>query len=192
MINLHSAGRSAKAVLAIALVAALSARAHATVLIAADLGELSRDAIAIARGHVVALTPQWTDGRRSIETLVTLEVEEYLKGALGSTVQFRVPGGDFGRLRSITVGAPEFQLDERVIIFLGARGPSVPYVLGLNQGVFRIVASADGADWRVMPPAALPSVDPGNHRIVRGDASRGPLSLADFEQHVRSLAGVGR
>ena len=44
-----------------------------------------------------------------------------------------------GRYRSIFVGAPEFAVDQRVVVFLGARGPSVPYVLGLSQGVYRIV-----------------------------------------------------
>jgi hypothetical protein len=104
--------------------AAVSARA--TVVVGADLGELARDARAIARGRVVAVDAQWTADRRTIETLVTLEVESYLKGALGGTVQFLVPGGSLGRFRSIVVGAPEFSVDERVVVFLGAQGPSIP------------------------------------------------------------------
>ena len=66
--------------------------ARATVLIPADLGELSRDALAIARGRVVALDAQWTEDRGTIETIVTLEVESYLKGSLGSTLRFREIG----------------------------------------------------------------------------------------------------
>jgi hypothetical protein len=88
----------------------------------ADLGELSRDAWAIARGRVVAVDAQWTDGRRTIETIVTLEPDAYLKGQPGSTVQFRVPGGSLGRFRNIVVGAPRFAVGQRVIVFLGARG----------------------------------------------------------------------
>jgi len=34
---------------------------------------------------------------RSIDTLVTLDVAEYLKGSWGSPLQFRVPGGELGR-----------------------------------------------------------------------------------------------
>ena len=79
-------------------------RAQATVVVPADLGELSRDALAIARGRVVALDARWTDDRRRVETLVTLEAESYLKGALGPVVQFRVPGGRLGRYRSIRRG----------------------------------------------------------------------------------------
>src|SRR5260221_4264688 len=92
--------------------------AGATVLIGPDLGELTRDAVAIARGRVAAVDTQWTADRRTIETIVTLDVETYLKGALGPVVQFRVPGGDRGRFRSIVVGAPAFQIDDDVVVFL--------------------------------------------------------------------------
>jgi len=171
---------------------ALASPAHATVLIGADLGELAHDAVAIARGRVAAVDAQWTPDRRTIETLVTLEVDAYLKGALGSTVQFLVPGGSLGRYRSIVVGAPQFAVDERVVVFLGARGPSVPYVVGFSQGVFRVVRSGDGSTWLVTPPAPMPAATAGPVAIVRGDPQRRPLPLNDFEQRVRALAGAAR
>src|SRR5947207_6601517 len=80
--------------------------ASATTIIPADLGELSRDARAIVRGRVAAVDPQWTEDHGTIETMVTLDVESYLKGDLGPTLRFRVPGGELGRFRSIVVGAP--------------------------------------------------------------------------------------
>jgi len=107
---------------------ALAMPARATVIVPADLGELSRDARTIVRGRVASLDAQWTADRGTIETIVTLEVESYLKGSLGPTLSFRVPGGDLGRFRSIVVGAPEFTLDEHVVVFLGTQGPSVPFV----------------------------------------------------------------
>jgi hypothetical protein len=162
--------------------------ARATVLIGADLGELARDARAIARGRVVAVDAQWTADRRTIETLVTLDVETYLKGQLGATLQFRVPGGLFGRFRSIVVGAPQFEVDDRVVVFLGARGPGVPFVLGLGQGVFRLARSTDRSTWLVTPPALLRPAS-GAVRIVRGDPARRPEPLPDFERRVRALVG---
>src|ERR1019366_1497680 len=128
-----------RALLLLCVSLALAVPARATVLIPADLGELSRDALAIARGRVAAVDTQWTEDHGTIETIVTLEVERYLKGSLGSTLRFRVPGGELGRFRSIVVGAPEFAVDQRVVVFLGARGPSIPHILGFSQGVFRLV-----------------------------------------------------
>ena len=128
----------------------VSSVAGATVFVPVELSELSRDAVAIARGRVVAVDAQWTDGRRGIETIVSLETETYLKGSLGDVVQFRVPGGSLGRFRNIVVGAPQFTVGQQVIVFLGSRGPTVPYVLGMSQGVFRLVQSQ--GDWMVTPP----------------------------------------
>jgi hypothetical protein len=177
--------------LCVAFALAIATPVRATVLIGADVGELARDAIAIVRGHVIAVDPQWTDDHRAIETMVTLEVDGYLKGDLGATVQFRVPGGDVGRYRSIVMGAPQFDVDQRVILFLGARGPSVPYVLGLSQGVFRIVGD-DASGLIVTPPPILPSASSAPVRIVRGDPSRRPLPLAEFESRVRALVREGK
>ena len=164
----------------------LAADARGTVVIPADLGELSRDAMAIARGRVAALDTQWTEDRGTIETIVTLEVESYLKGALGATLRFKVPGGELGRFRSVVVGAPEFEVDQRVVVFLGARGPSVPYVLGFNQGVYRV--SHTGGGWMVTSPVMMPAAG-GSLRLVRGDPARRAQPLGDFEQAVRTLAG---
>jgi hypothetical protein len=172
--------------LIVMLLCATSSVARATVYMPADLGELSRDAWAIARGRIVAVDAQWTDGRRTIETIVTLEPDAYLKGQSGSTVQFRVPGGVLGRFRNIVVGAPRFAVGQRVIVFLGARGPTVPYVLGLSQGVFRLTQSTAG-EWMVSPSAILPTMQ---GPIVRGSLALGPSPLADFERQVRALAGV--
>src|SRR3954451_19979597 len=88
--------------------ATLPALVHATIVVPADLGELARDARAIVVGRVAAVDGRWTDDRRTIETIVTLDVDTYLKGSFGSTLQFRVPGGVLGRYRNIVVGAPEF------------------------------------------------------------------------------------
>lgn len=180
----------ARASLLVFALAGLSRPAGATVIIPADLGELARDAQAIVRGRVASVEARWTDDRRAIESIVTLEVESTLKGSFGPDVQFRVPGGQIGRFRSLVVGAPEFTVDQRVVVFLGARGPSVPYVLGMSQGVFRVVA-ADSGGWLVTPPARLPSVA-GTVPIARGDPNRRPLPIGEFEQRVRALAGGAR
>ena len=159
---------------------------HATVLVPADIGELARDAIAIARGRVIAADARWTEDRRTIETLVTLDVEAYLKGDLGGTVQFLVPGGRLGRYRSIFVGAPQFAPDDRVVVFLGAHGPTIPFLVGFSQGVYRIVRAPDNATV-ITPPPVWPGAV-----TVRGDRARTTPSLADFEQRVRALAGGAR
>ena len=170
------------------LICLLVGTVRATVLVPADLAELAHDAQVIARGEVVAIDARWSDGRRAIETIVTLEAESYLKGEMGRMVQFRVPGGTMGRYRNIVMGAPQFSVGQRVVVFLGANGPRVPFILGLSQGVYRLGVAASG-DVLVSPPPVMPGV---TGPIVRGAATRQPAPLADFERSVRALAGDAR
>jgi hypothetical protein len=163
---------------------AATANAGATVLLPADLSELAREARTIVRGRVSELESRWVGDSRVIETLVTLDVAVYWKGPLGERVQFRVPGGRIGQYRSVTIGAPQFAVGEEVVVFLGVQGPSVPHVLGLNQGLFRLTQGSGGV--MVLPQPLLPGTK--TVRVVRGDPGRRPMPLADFEQHVRSLA----
>ena len=169
--------------IAAALLSAQSLRA--TTLVPADVGELSRDARAIVLGRVVAVEARWRADRRGIETLVTLEADTYLKGSLGPSVQFLVPGGELGRFQNIVVGAPRFVEGERVIVFLGAWGPSIPFVLGLSQGLFRVVL--ENRAWVVTPAPLLPAGGAAVP-IVRGDPRLRPLALDEFERRIRALA----
>jgi lipid-A-disaccharide synthase len=167
-----------------------AARAGATVLLPADLGDLSRGAYAIARGSIVAVDTQWTTAdHRSIETIVTMRADTWLKGDLGGTVRFRVPGGRLGRYRSLVVGAPSFDAGQQVVVFFGAAPPALPYVLGLGQGVYRVAQA--GAGLVVTPPPVMPEAG-APRRVARGDAARRPVALADFERRVRMLAREAR
>ena len=103
-------------------------------------------------------------------------------------VQFRVPGGVMGRYRNIVMGAPQFAVGQRVIVFLGASGPRVPFVLGFSQGVYRLGVTSSG-DVLVSPPPIMPGV---TGPIVRGAVTRQSAPLDDFERRVRALAGGGR
>ncbi len=177
-----------KHILAIVLlVAALGRPALATTLVARDLNGLARDARTIARGQVVAVDARWTDGRRSIETIVTLSAETFLKGRLSTdTVQFRIPGGSLGRYRRVVVGAPEFRVGQQVIVFLGADGPMVPFLVGLSQGVYRVARGESGELMVTPPPAGSSVAGP----LTRGTRRLAPL--AEFEASIRRLAEAAR
>jgi hypothetical protein len=164
-------------------------RGSATVLAPADLVDLTRDSGAIVRGRVAAVNSRWTEDRRAVETLVTVDVESSFKGPLDKTAQFLVPGGTLGRYRSVVVGAPQFDVGQRVIVFLAWQGPRYPHLVGFSQGVFRVVnAAAENGSVVIPAPILRPAV--GGTRIVRGDPTRQAPSLAAFEQRVRALVGV--
>ena len=160
-----------------------AAAARATVVLPADLSDLVQGSTAIVHGRVTDVRAEWADGRRRIDSYVTVAVATYLKGSLGPTVTFKVPGGEMGAYRSIMVGAPTFSAGEEVILFLGSRGPSVPYVLGLSQGVFRVIADPATSGRLVVPPALVA----GEGKVVRGDPARRTPTIEQFAADVRAL-----
>src|SRR5687767_7397609 len=150
----------------------------ATVVVPASFAEMVDGSELVVHGRVRTVQAQSTGGRRSIESLVTVEVIGVIKGDSGASVTFRVPGGQIGRYRMVMVGAPVFDEGDEVVVFLDGRPPSLPMPFGLHQGVYR-VSRQDGVP-RIGP---LMSVAAG--RVVRGDPARQPIPLDDFAAAVR-------
>jgi hypothetical protein len=177
---------SMRRVLAIALLAAAPAALRATVLVPIDFRELVTISSTIVHGRVVDARAEWVDGRRAIETFVTVEVQEYFKGGSGDTVVVRVPGGQMGRYRTIFVGAPEFQRGDEVVLFLRGNPAGGAFIVGLSQGAFRVVA--DRAGRRVVTSPVVMAKSPDRtEAVVRGDPARRPLAIDSFRDVVKRL-----
>lgn len=159
----------------------------ATVLVPAEFREIVAGSQVIVHGRVTDVSAEWTPDRRRIDSIVTIEVGTYLKGGPAERVTFRAPGGQIGRYKSITVGAPEFRPGDEAIFFLTARRPAMARVFGMSQGLYRI--RVDRAGRRVVvPPAVIAHAD--TPRIVaRGGADRRSLPLDDFAAQVRDALG---
>jgi hypothetical protein len=170
-----------------------AARLHATVIVPADLPELVAEARTIVQGRVVSAEARPAPaGERGIETLVTIAAGEYLKGSLGSHVTIRVPGGQVGDRRQIVFGAPVLRSGDDVILFLGGSGPSVPWILGLNQGVFRIRADARFAARRERFTGETRVVETESDSVrSMAPGPAGAVPLAAFKTRIRQLVAEG-
>jgi hypothetical protein len=154
--------------------------AQATTILPANFTDMVSGSAAIVHGTIVDVRAQTTGGRRAIESIVTVAVIEAIKGPAAVRVVFRVPNGQVGRYRRVTVGAPEFTAGDEVVLFLDGRPPVVPMPYGLNQGVYRVTRASG-------QPAVMPFADPAAGRIVRGDPARRPVTVAAFARHIRTL-----
>jgi hypothetical protein len=114
-----------------------------------------------------------------------MKVGTYLKGGRGDTLVFKVPGGTIGRYMNVTVGAPHFTEGDEAIVFLNVRGAEVPFVFGLNQGVFRVTLDAQTSRRMVTPPLMARGVTA--ETVVRGAAARRLLPLETFGAHVQTV-----
>jgi len=172
--------------LAIALLLTVPAALRATVLIPIEFRELVTVASTIVHGRVVDVRAEWMDGRRALDTFLTIDAEEYFKGGPGESVLVRVPGGQLGRYKTIFVGAPEFQRGDEVVLFLRGNPGNGAFIVGLSQGAFRV--APDGSGRRVVTSPVLMG-KPGDQpeKIVRGDAARRPLGVDAFRDLVKRV-----
>lgn len=166
----------------LAVLVSLPVVARATVLVPIEFRELVTVSNVIVHGRVTDAHGEWTDGRRSVETLVTISASDYLKGDLGSTFTIRVPGGQLGRYRTVFVGAPEFRAGDEVVLFLRANR-----IVGLSQGAFRVVPDARSGRPIVVSPIVMSMDLNAPESVVRGDSRRTPVSFDVFRDVVRQV-----
>lgn len=162
----------------------IEAPLSATVVLPADFIEVVRGSGTIVHGRVVDVRSVLVGPARTIESIVTVEVVQSLKGAPGASVSFRVPGGRVGRYRRVMVGAPQFEPGNEVVVFLRGQAPAMPSLFGLNQGVYRVTRDASAG--AVVTPAPVVARSPGAERVVRGDPARQPMQLEMFLRQVQA------
>jgi hypothetical protein len=155
--------------------------ASATTLVPAEFGQMARESEVIVHGTVISVQGQ-LGPQRMIETLVTLQVAETLKGMPAAQTTFRVPGGRLGRYRRVMVGAPQFTAGDEVFLFLKGRAPAMAMPYGLSQGVYRVARNGGAA-------AVTPAVVTSAGGLTRGDPARRPLDPAAFARQVQQALG---
>jgi hypothetical protein len=174
----------------IAMLVAVPAVLRATVLVPIEFRELVTVASTIVRGRVVDVRAQWVDGRRAIDTVLTVEADEYFKGGPGATIFVRVPGGEMGRYRTVFVGAPEFRRGDEVVLFLRGDPARGAVIVGLSQGAFRVAPDRTGRRM-VTTPVLMGTSSDRPQPVVRGDVTRRPLAVEAFGDLVRRVAAGG-
>jgi hypothetical protein len=169
-----------------ALIAALAATPAAAVTVAPlSFEQLIHASSAVVYGRVTSVRAQWSEDRRHVESVVTVEVLKGLKGSAPEAMSFTVPGGQLGRYVNLIPGAPSFSEGDLAVVFLMARGPRLPVTTGFTQGIYRVRRGQAG-ELLVQPPAVTTG------RIVRGDVNRKPVPLAAFESSVRAIASAAQ
>jgi hypothetical protein len=118
--------------------------AHATSVVRLNDQQLVGLSTLIVEGRVVEMRSEWNANRTQIHTLVTLQVNQTLKGTKSTTgsLTVRMLGGRVGDIVQQLVDAPTFSIDEEVIVFF-ERDPSNPVsIAGFNQGKMTVVSDA--------------------------------------------------
>jgi len=163
------------------------AAADAVTLARLSFAQLTGDADVVVYGRVSEVRGQWTADRHGIDSLVTLEAYEYLKGRYSETVMFRTPGGQIGETLNVWPGAPTFRAGDLVVVFLASRGPTIPSLVGLTQGVLRVSADARSGELLARPrPAGVADVSP------QALGSSSTISVTALTAQIRAQMEAGR
>ena len=110
----------------IAAAVLLLVTADATTVAPLSFEQLVDASASVVYGRVVDVRSQWTDDRRFIESVVSVEVITDMKGGARDRISFTTPGGQVGRYLNVIPGAPVFAPGDTAVFFLTSRGPRLP------------------------------------------------------------------
>lgn len=165
-----------------------SGPAEATTVRGLSLYEKTQVAQSIVRAQVVSVDVSWEREGHSAQTLVTLRVEENLKGPLevGSKFELRQSGGKIGDFVHDIPGMSPFTAGEEVILFLE---PFERYQveIGIGIGKYGIQKQDSGARYVTHDPnvALVYTKADGSMRIEEAQPMT-PERLEKFIARVRN------
>jgi hypothetical protein len=106
----------------------------------------------VVRGVVTdvhCITVETSQGE-AIRTLVTLHVEQVLKGSPGTDVTLSFLGGRVGRRTLSVLGMPKFAVGQREIVFVANNGRTICPLIAAGHGRYHVQRDAtDGRDYIV-------------------------------------------
>lgn len=127
-------------------IVAAPSQSDATTLLYQSVDDLVLNSDGIIVGTVVAVEARRAPDQE-IYTFVTLDSLEVVKGSYrDGAITLRLTGGHIDGEAQIVVGAPEFSVADRVMVFVQGNGRNLVPVVGWTQGVFRFEAADEGND----------------------------------------------
>ena len=116
------------------------ARVSATTVIPPTFEQLAQQAELIFQGTVTDSHSVWEGegGQRHIETYVTFNVEDSVKGQAGMSYTIRMLGGTVGDETMEVTDTPKFKVGDREILFVEHNNEQFVPLVGINHGRFHV------------------------------------------------------
>jgi len=126
--------------LLLAIVAVAFTQMAATTVIPPTFEQLVQQAEVIFQGTVTNSRSIWEGegGQRHIETYVTFNVEDSVKGQAGASYTIRMLGGTVGDETMEVTDAPKFKVGDREILFVEHNNDQFIPLVGINHGRFHV------------------------------------------------------
>jgi len=129
-----------KYLLPLVLAAVALVNVKATTVIAPTFSQLVQQAELIFQGTVSDVKSVWEGegGQRHIETYITFQVSDKMKGDAGSSYTIRMLGGTVGDETMLVTDTPKFHVGERQILFVEHNFDQFVPLVGINHGHFGV------------------------------------------------------
>jgi len=161
-------------------------QAPALTLELSSLQELAVESELIVSGRIVSVEYAWEDEtHRAINTLLTVEVDQYVKGTGNISVVVRQLGGHIGDFGDEIPGVPEFDAGEEVVLFL-VQFKGEYWIHSMALGAFRVTTEEAGQRivYNFLPDVSV--VDPETGQTIPGETLFKATALSDFIARVIS------
>src|SRR5436305_2315074 len=129
-----------KYLLPLTLIGIAFVRVPATTVIPPTFGQLVQQAELIFQGTVTDVKSVWEGegAQRHIDTYVTFQVSDKVKGDAGSSYTIRMLGGTVGEDTMLVTDTPKFHVGERQILFVEHNFDQFVPLVGINHGHFGV------------------------------------------------------
>src|SRR5256714_3546259 len=129
-----------KYLLPLTLIAIGFVRVSATIVVPPTFEQLVQQAELIFQGTVTDVRSVWEGegAQRHIDTYVTFQIGENVKGNAGSSYTIRILGGTVGDETMEVTDTPKFKLGDSDILFVEHNNDQFVPLVGINHGRFHV------------------------------------------------------
>ena len=160
--------------------------AHATILQQLTMDDMIQKSTAIVHAKVTGSYAAFQG--QDIYTHYQLQILENLKGSNAGQMDVVVPGGSARGLRQTVAGAPNLAVGAEYVVFLWTSRSGMTQVIGLSQGLFRVVLDSSGNTNLVRPAATETMLDKNGNPVTDQAVS---LRWSDVKSRIQQQLGAG-
>lgn len=164
------------------MVPVLAVPAAASTFLAMNLGELVAESDAVVTGTVLKVESFRNETGQIVISQAMLQVDETVVGEAPTVVVLRTVGGTVDGYTVVAHGFPEFEVGERVLVFLSHLEDGSSEVVGYRLGEYKILTNRHGDE------IAVPTLEPGVALLERdGGVAQRPQAarLEVLKQRIR-------
>lgn len=151
-----------------------------------SLQEMTVQSELVVAGRIASVEYVWEDEtHRAINTLLTVEVDQYVKGNGNAPLVVRQLGGRIGDFGDEISGVPQFEKGDEVLFFLIKHNGEY-WIHSMALGAFRVFTDDAGQKlvYNYLPGVSV--LDPATQQSLPGESVFQPAALPDFIAQIAS------